>query len=52
MQILLVEKRKIQTINMYRFTFSEYAASVSQIENPATPCSNQNRSACCRDIKF
>lgn len=25
-------------------TFSEYAASVSQIPNPATPCSNQNLS--------
>lgn len=31
----------------YRFTFSEYAASVSQMANPATPCSNQNRSVCC-----
>lgn len=31
----------------YHFTFSEYAASVSQMANPATPCSNQNRSVCC-----
>ena len=37
----------MQNMTGHHFTFSEYAASVSQIENPATPCSNQNRSACC-----
>lgn len=29
------------------FTSSEYAASVSQMAKPATPCSSQNWRACC-----
>lgn len=32
------------------FTSSEYAASVSQMAKPATPCSSQNWRACCRKM--
>lgn len=34
--------------SQYHLTFSEYAASVSQITKPATPFSNQKWSARCR----
>lgn len=41
-KICLLEKKLVCG---HHFTFSEYAASVSQIAKPATPCSSQNRSA-------